>query len=129
MKQSVKRQQRLYARLYDPNNFRFVSPDQPEFVFATPDGLIDKNLYAYCFNNPVMFTDIEGTYAEIMKTICKNITEWVGNNIVDPVSQFVDDIKTDIDNYDTNNTDVNKVYESWAASVSAKYFKFWRWLP
>ena len=52
----------LGTRLYDPNNFRFVSPDRADVIFATPNGLTDKNLYAYCDNNPVMRVDHDGEF-------------------------------------------------------------------
>ena len=52
----------LGTRLYDPNNFRFISPDRADVIFATPNGLTDKNLYAYCDNNPVMRVDQDGEF-------------------------------------------------------------------
>ncbi len=52
----------LGTRLYDPNNFRFISPDRADVITATPEGLTDKNLYAYCDNNPVMRVDHDGEF-------------------------------------------------------------------
>ena len=49
----------LNARYYDPNTGRFISADSIEYLGA--DGsLIGYNLYAYCDNNPVMYTDPSG---------------------------------------------------------------------
>ena len=50
----------LNARYYDGRTGRFISPDYPDVVTATPGALTDKNLYAYCDNNPVMRMDGDG---------------------------------------------------------------------
>ena len=52
----------LNARYYDPCTGRFISPDRIDTVCATPGGLTDKNLYAYCDNNPVMRRDDGGEF-------------------------------------------------------------------
>ena len=56
----------LNARYYDPNVGRFISPDTTDVLTATPMGLIDKNLYAYCDNNPVMREDKGGQFWNII---------------------------------------------------------------
>ncbi|MBR2634576.1 MAG: RHS repeat-associated core domain-containing protein [Clostridia bacterium] len=43
----------LQSRYYDPVTCRFISADSAWILTATPMGLTDKNLYAYCLNNPV----------------------------------------------------------------------------
>ena len=50
----------LQTRYYDSNIGRFISPDHPAVITATPASLTDKNLYAYCDNNPVMRIDSGG---------------------------------------------------------------------
>ena len=50
----------LGTRYYDQNTHRFISPDRIDVVCATPGALTDKNLYAYCDNNPVMRVDRSG---------------------------------------------------------------------
>ena len=45
----------LQSRYYDPVVCRFISPDYPDVLTATPVALTDKNLYAYCDNNPVNY--------------------------------------------------------------------------
>jgi len=50
----------LQSRYYDPEIGRFISPDTTDVLTATPMGLTDKNLYAYCDNNPVMRKDDGG---------------------------------------------------------------------
>ena len=50
----------LQSRYYDPSLCRFISSDQYTLLptlFQTPGQL---NLYAYCNNNPIMYTDEEG---------------------------------------------------------------------
>ena len=55
----------LNARYYDPNVGRFLSPDNANLLLASPRALTDKNLYAYCDNNPVMRTDDNGDFWHI----------------------------------------------------------------
>jgi RHS repeat-associated protein len=47
------------ARYYDPEIGRFISPDLPEMMLLS-DNIIGTNLYAYCYNNPIMYTDPSG---------------------------------------------------------------------
>ena len=48
----------LNSRYYDPSIGRFISPDSIEYLASeTINGL---NVYAYCLNNPVMFSDSTG---------------------------------------------------------------------
>ena len=52
----------LQSRYYDPVICRFINADIPDVITATPTALTDKNLYAYCDNNPVMRTDESGEF-------------------------------------------------------------------
>ena len=52
----------LKTRYYDSETGRFISPDDISVTTATPLGLTDKNLYAYCDNNPVMRVDYGGEF-------------------------------------------------------------------
>ena len=49
----------LTTRYYDPNIGRFISPDDISYLGANGD-LNAYNLYAYCSNNPVMYSDPSG---------------------------------------------------------------------
>ena len=51
----------LNSRFYDQNVGRFLSADTTEVVLVSQIVLTDKNLYAYCDNNPVMRVDEQGT--------------------------------------------------------------------
>ena len=54
----------LNSRYYDPEIGRFISTDTTDILTATPMGLTDKNLYAYCDNNPVVRVDRGGQFWE-----------------------------------------------------------------
>ena len=56
----------LNTRYYDSIVGRFVSADNSNVLGATPDQLTDKNLYAYCDNNPVMRSDNGGEFWHIL---------------------------------------------------------------
>ena len=56
----------LATRYYDPETCRFVTADDYAVLTATPMGLTDKNLYAYCDNNPVVRIDIGGAFWDII---------------------------------------------------------------
>ena len=49
----------LNTRWYDPEVGRFISPDSINYL--DPESLNGLNLYAYCLNNPVMYSDPYGT--------------------------------------------------------------------
>ena len=52
----------LNSRYYDPEIGRFINADATGVIGATPMGLTDKNLFAYCDNNPVMRIDVDGQF-------------------------------------------------------------------
>ena len=47
----------LQSRYYDPNTCRFINADS---YASTDQGLIGYNMFAYCGNNPVCYTDTSG---------------------------------------------------------------------
>lgn len=49
----------LQSRYYDPAVGRFISPDDPSLLGVNGD-LLSYNLYAYCSNNPVNYSDPSG---------------------------------------------------------------------
>jgi len=49
----------LQSRYYDSNTGRFISPDSLDYLGADGD-LTSYNLYDYCGNNPVMYSDPSG---------------------------------------------------------------------
>ena len=67
----------LNSRYYDPNTGRFINADG--YVNANGD-IIGYNMYAYCSNSPIMFTDHtgEGLFSNLWESIIQSI-----NNVVD----------------------------------------------
>ena len=60
----------LKSRYYSPTLGRFISPDGIEYL--EPDNVLGLNLYAYCYNNPIMYVDSTGHFPvaiEIITTI------------------------------------------------------------
>ena len=51
----------LKARYYDPETGRFISQDNVSYL--DPEHVMGLNLYLYCNNNPVMYTDPTGQFA------------------------------------------------------------------
>ena len=51
----------LQTRYYEPRAGRFLNADSVDYI--APDIIGGLNLYAYCNNNPVMYSDPEGTAA------------------------------------------------------------------
>jgi len=56
----------LGSRYYDSNTGRFISADTSDVLTATPNALTDKNLFAYCDNNPVMRADSDGEFWHVL---------------------------------------------------------------
>lgn len=50
----------LNTRYYDSAIGRFINADDTSIITVSPEAFTDKNLYAYCDNNPVMRTDDGG---------------------------------------------------------------------
>ena len=55
----------LNSRYYDPEVKRFINADTTDILSATGN-LYDKNLFAYCDNNPVMRVDVGGEFWHIV---------------------------------------------------------------
>ena len=51
----------LQTRYYDPETGRFINADGIEYALEQAQELNGLNLYAYCFNNPIMGVDEDGT--------------------------------------------------------------------
>ena len=51
----------LRARYYDPSVGRFISKDSVEGSITNP---LSLNLYTYCVNNPIIYTDPSGCFGE-----------------------------------------------------------------
>ena len=99
----------LNSRYYDPAIGRFSTADKFSTIKATPLDLTDKNLYAYCDNNPVTRRDdggaFWGTFFDVVSLVCsvvdviqdpKDPLNWIGlaGDIIDlaPVVSGVGEI-------------------------------------
>ena len=54
------------SRNYDPEVGRFINAYTIDVLTATPTALTDKNLFAYCDNNPVIRADYDGDFWHIV---------------------------------------------------------------
>ncbi len=52
----------LQTRYYDPKVRRFLNADDASVLTQDPEQLTEKNLYAYCDDNPVMYRDDAGMF-------------------------------------------------------------------
>ena len=68
----------LQTRWYDPTVCRFISPDSYEYLDPTTFGGL--NLYAYCLNNPIMYSDPSGCMPLLVIAIITSAIS-VGANI------------------------------------------------
>ena len=50
----------LQSRYYDPEIGRFINADDVEILLEDCEALIQYNLFAYCWNNPVNASDPDG---------------------------------------------------------------------
>ena len=55
----------LHNRYYDPQICRFINADTTD-ILATKGDLYDKNLFAYCDNNPVARVDYGGEFWQLI---------------------------------------------------------------
>ena len=53
------------SRYYNPDWGRFINADDVTTLTATPMDLTDKNLFAYCDNNPIMRSDYGGNFWQL----------------------------------------------------------------
>ena len=56
----------LQSRYYDPITTRFISPDTVDVLTVSAASITDRNLYAYCDNNPIVRYDDGGEFWHII---------------------------------------------------------------
>jgi len=78
----------VYSRYYDSEIGRFINADTTYFITATPGALTDKNLFAYCDNNPVVRVDLGGQFWDTIFDIGSLIASTVDviKNPTDPMA-------------------------------------------
>ena len=70
------------SRYYDPVIGRFINADSTNTLMNTPMAYTDKNLYAYCDNNPVMRVDNGGAFWDTVfdaVSLCVSVVDVVKN--------------------------------------------------
>jgi RHS repeat-associated protein len=102
----------LQTRYYDPVVGRMLNCDNANVITATPTALTDKNLYAYCDNNPITRADNDGEFWDTVfdvVSIAISVVEvcnkpddpwaWAGlvGDVVDVVVPFVGGIGEAVD--------------------------------
>ena len=80
----------LQSRYYDPTIGRFISPDSPEYL--DPYNVNGLNLYTYCANNPIMYSDPSGHFLEALAYAFKN---W-GKNIINVFAEISETIVKEV---------------------------------
>jgi len=76
----------LQSRYYNPQWGRFLNADTTDVLTASPAELTDKNLYAYCDNNPVVRVDVDGMYWFIIASVVGGVTGFSGQVLADLVT-------------------------------------------
>ena len=74
----------LQSRYYDADIGRFINSDTIDVLITTPMALTDKNLYAYCDNNPVVRVDYDGQFWDYVIDI--GFLAW---SVADVVNQWL----------------------------------------
>ena len=78
------------SRYYDPVTHRFVNADTSDVLSVTPMGLTDKNLFAYCDNNPVTRSDNGGQFWNVViGAVVGAVAGIVGQIISDTVTSVL----------------------------------------
>ena len=78
----------LQSRYYDPIVGRFISSDGLEYLGANSD-LVAYNLYAYCSNNPISYTDPTGHFVITSTIIAIAIGGAIAGALISTVSYAV----------------------------------------
>ena len=59
------------SRYYDPEVGRWINADDPEIIDGGDDHILENNLFAYCFNNPVNMQDDTGHWPKWATNLVK----------------------------------------------------------
>lgn len=81
----------LNSRYYVPIICRFLSADS--VISGTGESAHGYNLFAYCFNNPVNYSDANGNWPEWVE----KAVSWVNENIVQPMKNIINAARKSIE--------------------------------
>ncbi len=91
----------LQTRYYDPTICRFINADKYELIATLSSMPNQLNMYAYCGNNPIMFTDESGQWGLLATMIVGAIIGGVLSGGF-AVAEQVDNYGWDTSKWDTN---------------------------
>ena len=91
----------LQTRYYDPTICRFINADNYELIATLSSVPNQLNMYAYCGNNPIMFTDESGQWGLLATMIVGAIIGGVLSGGF-AVAEQVDNYGWDTSKWDTN---------------------------
>jgi len=74
------------SRYYDAEVGRFINADDTELISSNPTALTDKNLYAYCDNNPVNRRDEEGEFWVTATKIAVGLLTQYAGDVVENIT-------------------------------------------
>ena len=79
----------LQSRYYDPNVGRFINADEPGILklAVESDSVLGGNLFAYCMNNPIMYSDPTGMWLD--RLICGVVGAAVFGTLANVVCKIV----------------------------------------
>ena len=115
----------LQSRYYDPTTRRFLNADG---IIGANQDAICYNLFAYCSNNPIMFTDASGNRVNMalfnkskIRKSAKSAVPLQTSPQLPPLQQFGAELYQDVVNFNINNNSEEKVIESnWVSAYKGK---------
>ena len=99
----------LQSRYYDPAIGRFINADA--FASTDTNDLLASNMFAYCENNPVMYSDPTGHW------IIKNLVKWLAKEVVRPIVKSVQNTLANVDATFTTGLSLSMCTEFWSFNV------------
>ena len=121
----------LMSRYYDPQTGRFINADSLQYL--DPENIGGLNLYAYCGNNPIMFSDSTGHAPEWLRNLLSTLLYITSGVIAFAVGTYAG-IAAGIATFGAINNLTNAIYynyisdgESDLTSDSYRYGHINRW--
>ena len=82
----------LQSRYYDPETGRFINADS---IAGVRGQVTSNNVFAYCFNNPILFIDTTGNWPQWLKNIGNAVGSFF-NKAGQVVATFINSIHSEI---------------------------------
>ena len=71
----------LNSRYYDPEVGRWINADDPGIIDGANDHILENNLFAYCFNNPINMEDQTGLWPDWIKKAAGAVKDFASSNV------------------------------------------------